>query len=495
MELILKYLIPLMELVSGQSYQPEWEMKTRLVLQGIIFLGLFALVFFYFYHKYFWNNPKLRKLLFWSVGILLLVVAGKYLIFHFAKGYISDRLFFYAVASPKFSGILWFLLAGLSVGAFLRFRKKIESWSPVKFLIALWLIFFLLAVGVAGMREGAYGIYEPFTRTQWEYAGDLSLVKNIPDFLASYTSLQSQLSSHGSTHPPGYVLILYVLQQVFQANLFWLTILVTALGGLAVFPIYYFWRRFADESIVRRGLQIFIFLPSVVLFGSVSMDFVLVFFAWLALAAVYSGWKQYWWLALLGGLLAGWALLLNFLFLLFAPVFLFFLVYLFRGADFDERRWIAGRALWSMAGLALFFASLYYLTGYSILENFFAANNFQHEVVQSNFVSLWIYFLYLIMNVVSFGIYLGLPNVVLLFGKIKNFISEFQPAALGFYMIAFLLLIGVFQGETERIWLFLTPLFILPISQVIAAESRKSAVISLLFFQIIITQILFYTYW
>ena len=69
--------------------------------------------------------------------------------------------------------------------------------------------------------------------------------------------------------------------------------------------------------------------------------------------------------------------------------------------------------------------------------------------------------------------------------------------SLGFLIVLFFLLIGVFQGEIERLWLFITPLFIIPLSSLYRdVEGRQfSGILALLFFQIFITQILFYTYW
>ncbi len=492
------YIFQTMSFLSGQPFQPEWELKARLILQAGFFLLLFCAAFFYFYRKYFWREEAHQKLFWWTIGILGLVVVAKFAIFYFAKGYIPDRLLFFGIPSPKFGSLMWFLLAACAFGTFLILRKHFKSWPAWKFLICLWLTFVLFAVGIAGMREGSFSIYEPFTRTQWEYAGDVHLVKNIPDFLSNYIALNPQLSIHGTTHPPGYVLALYSLKMIFTGNLFVLTLLITALGGLVIFPLYYFLINFVSENEVRRGLQCFIFIPSVVMFGSVSMDAALLFFTWLAMAIIYAGWRRYWWLSLIGGIFVGLALLMNFLFLLFIPVFLFFFVHLYRDNEYSERKLIFWRALISLLGFLAFFFSLHYFTGYSIIGNFFVANGAQHGAVSSNFASVSIYVLYALMNAVAFGFYIGLANCVILVRDIKNFIKSHNPVLLlGSFMILLFLAMGIFQGEVERIWLFITPLFILPIIYSLKnrADAYLSALISLLVFQVVVMQALFYTYW
>ena len=487
-----------MSLLSGQSFQPGWEMKARLILQAGVFLILFYALFFYFYRKHFWGELEHRRLFFWTIGILAPVIIGKFAIFYFAKGYIPDHMLFFAVPSPKFSGWSWLLPVALSLGIFWRFYQKMENWTTAKFLAVLWIVFILFSVGVAGFRDGSLGIYEPFTRSQWDYAGDLPLVKSIPQFLRDYASLNPKLSVHGSVHPPGNVLVLYILQKIFKVDFLGLAMLVTGIGGAFVFPVYYFWRQFIPEAETRKLLSLFIFIPSIVMFSATSMDAIMMTFSWLALSVSFWGWKKGGLAAFIGGVLAGIALLMHFLFLLFGIVFLSFLVYLYQRADIRERLVIVKRAIWSLFGFLAFNAFLYFSTGYSVAANFFVAKSIHYNIAEASAPAVSAYLLFAFTNIFAFSFYFGISNIILFLwsGNRELFRNKKFLASIGFCAVFFFVLSGIFQGEVERLWLFLIPLFILPVNIALERSGvQPPAVISLLIFQIVTMQTLFYTYW
>lgn len=488
--------------LSGQPISPDLELKAQLVLSACVFLLVFSVAFFVFYRKQFWHEESARRLFWWTVLILGIVVAGKVAISYIAKGYVPDRMLFYGLPSPKFGGVPWLLPIIVSLIALYRYRLRSLSWPAWKFLLFLWCIFALFSVGVAGIREGSASITDPFTRDRFEYAGYLPHIQNTGTLLREYVATVSDsgtiFAEHSKTHPPGNVLMLYLLQKLFGASLFGLALLVTAIGGLCLFPVYYFWKRFVPEEELRTVFPVFVFLPSVVMFSATSMDIMTPLFFWLALAVSFAGWEQSRGVAFAGGLLMGVALLMNFLFLAFGLVFLFFLVLLIRRAQSEERLRIGIRALWSLLGFIGFFAALQWSVGYSLVENFFAAQSVHGTVVASGTSSALHSVLFAGINVVAFFLYLGIPHIVLFFKRgIRHlFLHVGALSSLGFYAILIFVLSGLFQGEVERIWLFLTPLFILPICHSIYKSATPPlAVISLLILQIITLQTLFYTYW
>lgn len=408
------------------------------------------------------------------------------------RGYISDRLLFYGIFSPKALGWKWLIFTILLFLLFLFFREKLWRLKTWQFLLAIYIFFILFAIGTAAIRDGFYGVYEPFTRTRWEYAGNLPLVENTRDFLKNYIVLAPRLAEHARTHPPGYTVVLYIFQKYLNAGLPLLAVFAIMLGGLIVFPLYYFLRNFATEEETRNGLELFVFLPSFVMFSATSMEAVFLFFSWLAISLIYEGWNGQWIFSFLGGLAVAAALFMNFLFLLLAPLFLMLAYFLGR------LREVAKQSIFAAFGFLGFYSVLYYWSGYSLVQNFFSARGVQAEVVRSNFESFSIYGIFLFMSLISFVFYLGVPNIVLFAKNLKGFfVRENKSFALGFIMVALFLTIGIFQGETERIWLFLTPLFILPLIKVVGASNatKTFALLPLLFFQIIFTQIMFYTYW
>ena len=139
--------------------------KLAIAIKSTVFLSFFVLVFIYLYHRYFWDNPEARDLFKIFILSFGFIVLAKFLIGLFYKGYIPELLFFYAIPSPKAMSLVWPLIALLIFLGFLYYRKKIETLSPNKFLLSLFLVFFIFSIGIAGIREGTKSIADPFTRT------------------------------------------------------------------------------------------------------------------------------------------------------------------------------------------------------------------------------------------------------------------------------------------------------------------------------------------
>ena len=471
--------------------------KLIVALWGLGAAFLFTIIFTVWYLYFFRNDQFSKKLFYISAASLFALALAKLIIFYLHPyNYIADRMFFYAVPSPKALGWWWLIGVTLLFALFLYFREALGRFSTFKFLFALYVFFVLFSVGVAAIREGLFGIYEPFTRTHFEYTGNLYLVKSVPDFLKDYTSLIPRMAEHARTHPPGYTIILYIFQKYLGAGFLGMSILTLMLGGLTIVPLYYFLKIFSTADEVRRGLQIFVFLPSVVMMSATSMETTFLFFSWTAITLIYIGWQRSWLVSFWGGILAAASLFLNYLFLLIAPLFgiLLFIAYS-RAADIKK---LILRTCFALLGFLFFYMVIYWWSGYSVIQNFFSARIANQAAVRSNFESFFLYFTYFVMSLAPFAIYLGIPNLYFLVSGFRSlWRKENIIYALGIIMAAFFLIIGVFQGETERLWIFLIPLFVLPLIKVLRERESFSltALLSLLFFQIIFTQTLFYTYW
>lgn len=473
--------------------------KVALIAKGIFFLSLFILGFIIWYQKYTRDDVSARKLL-WQTGIILgLVFLGKFLLFHFFKGYVPDRLLFYGIPSPKAQNILWFILPIIFFAAFMYFWKKIMTLPSRKFLLTLWLFFVIISLSIAGTRIGTYSIYEHFSRTGWEYTGDLDMIRDfggVHSFLQKFTALHNApIMSHTVTHPPGFTLLLYVFQQLFRVDFLGLSIMTVMFGALSIIPLYYFLKEFADESTVRRGLMLYIFFPGTLLMGATSMDFTFVTVVWASIYLLYKGWQKNMWLAFLGGIIAAAGIMMNFLILLLAPYFVYLIYRIFtKGIPVQL---IVGRCLASIATCFVSLWLIYYGTGYSIIENFWLARHIQSQVVESNFLSLWQYGTFAIMNILAFLMSLGISSLLILGQKLTWLWREHRSSLVAFVMMIFFVVIGIFQGEVERIWLFITPLFIIPIALSLKdfSDKRMTSMTALLFFQSFAMQILFYTYW
>jgi len=164
----------------------------------------------------------------------------------------------------------------------------------------------------------------------------------------------------------------------------------------------------------------------------------------------------------------------------------------------QERSKIIIRMFFSLLSFFLFFAIIWQWSQYSISDNFFAARSANSFEVENNFKSVATYLMYLLMNVSNFLIYLGLPLIIIFFtGLPKTFKEGNFLFKSGIGVLALFLAIGIFQGNVERLWLFILPFFIIFANKLWQEENQTlfNAVLLLLFFQIIMTQAIFYTFY
>ena len=487
-----------MSKISGQPYNPAWEGKVFSIFSAGISLFVFLCLFGYLFYKYLWRDLRARKWGMITVGILGLVVVGKFVLFRFWTGYIPDRLFFFALPSPKIENPLWLCLSAFIFLLFILLRKVIQKLKTRDFLIVVCLVFFSFSTAVAGIREGRASIADPMTRTYWEYTGNIKLIENTHNFLRDYIVLQPRLARHAITHPPGYSLLVYYFSKLVGISYFKISLLIIATAGLSVLPIYFLLKKFFDEDIVRKLLHIYIFVPSIVMMSGTSLEAFFVTIVWSSIAVLFIGWNKSWWLSALGGLLAGVALFSNYIFLLLAPFFLMIFWYILVRSAKSERSGLFLRI--GVAGLSfvLFFVTLWVWSGYSVVENFMVARGANQEAVISSFESIGIYFTFVIINILAFTFALGITNVMVFIRNRKDIFIKNRPELwIGSVYLLFFLSIGVFQGELARLWMFLIPFFLPPLAVVVKKISNRqfNALLSLLFLQIVVTQILFYTYW
>lgn len=493
-----------MELISkitGQAYNPLWSEKLPFIIQGIVgALVLFAVgsfAYWYWFKKESWA----KGMFFWPVIILGMALVGKYVLYHFAQGYVPDRWIMYALPSPRIGSLTFFGLSIITVIIFLRYRSKINAWKNPYFILAVVGFMMVFSLSVAGIREGTKSIIDPLTRSYWEYTGTLPTVHSLggKNFLHQYTELLPELPIHTQTHPPGYVLFLYGAEVFLQANYLGMAVLIVLFGSLSLIPLFFFWEKVFSPTLARRLAELFVFVPSIIIFSSTSLEIFFLFLVSAVLHSAYRGWKGSYVWSILCGLFMTLALFSNFLFLLTGPIWLACLVFFVKKEKSVPAKWLVlGRVcLTGVTTLALL-GILYLGTGYSIIDNFLAARSLNQEIVQSNFASMATYINYFLMNLVAFALYLGVPALYIF---IKNYRHSFDRTDFWHWLAAsilfFFLLIGIFQGENERIWLFIVPFVMVYLLKFASQASHKemNAFLALQAWQIITIQILFYTYW
>ncbi len=492
------FLIRLIEKVSGQGYDPAWSDKIPFILGGLIGLVVLWIFFGMWYWKSFGSDKRLRHLFLATVVILGVFILAKLGVHHFYKDYLGDRWFFYGLPSPRIKGFGWFLLPIGIFSAFFYFRSKIEALSERMFLFVIWFVFVALALSVAGVRDGLLSIVDSLTRTYWEYTGALPFIKGTFSFLHDFISLLPVLPVHVRIHPPGYPLALYFWQELFHVGNLGLAILLVMTAGIVPLVTYFLVKAEAGVARAKRIAMVLIFLPSLVLFSATSMEGLFVGLVWLSLGACYWGWKNNLPLALLGGCFVAYSFFSNFLFALLAPCFVYLLYCLYSDAEKPARKIFLIRVVCTVFVFVLFFVALWKGSGYSIVHNFFIAYGHNNEIVESNFASVITYSSYFLMNVLEFLFYLGIPLVYIFVTSLpQSFIRRSKWFTCGAISLFFFLIIGIFQGEVGRIWLFIAPFFIHFGSSLLEGEDEQSfsAILMLLFLQIMTVQVAFYTFW
>jgi hypothetical protein len=459
-----------------------------LIWMMIIFLG------------YFWLKIKLWKRLdFWLVlGTMIILVVVKIFFLRYLNSYFFDRIPVYALFSPKIN-FLWAI--PLILGLFflwLGLYQRFFQISAAKFLTILILFFIVFSISIALTRDGAYGLYETFMHSKLDYHGDARKITNVGDFLKNYSELAPTLSQHGTIHPPGYALLHYLFIKLFGDNLLFLALSIIFLGALTIIPIYFLARKFDAEN-ARIATMLCVFAPAYVIFTATCVD--IVFFlvvSLLFLSIFYS--RNYWGWARSGAILA-----LAIMFHFMSPLFGIIAV----AYSYLKNRNFKKTALEMLifGSMPIFIFLLMRITvGYDIIKNFFVALKlsdlqFIKLGVKTNYASPGYYVLYQLMSIIPFLIYLSWPVILNYIKEIRGrahaILSDPQKilVVLGWVFLPVLLFAGIFMAETERLWIFLVPFFVLPAAKKIMSDEDRSAVFVLLFLQIITTQIVFFTYW
>lgn len=167
--------------------------------------------------------------------------------------------------------------------------------KPLRLLLASGL---LLIVGT-NLLQGYQGLFEPLVATDSYWADSLK-VSNLASFLQFYETLQPTLALHSRSHPPGPIVLLYVMRLVWDQPLF-VSLLLAALGVGVVFLINDFLRQ---KKVTPENAYfisaLFLLLPAVQIYFVSSIDAImpLLFFG------VFWAWQKAenirWWLVSLG---------------------------------------------------------------------------------------------------------------------------------------------------------------------------------------------------
>jgi len=161
--------------------------------------------------------------------------------------------------------------------------------SARKILLILVLFSAVFSASIAMIRGGAEGITGAYERSSYEYIGDIGIRTSIKAFFHDYNELHDYLSMHSKVHPPGPVVILWLLSTiVFSQGPFALSLATIAVGSTAVIPLFLWVRDMVDERVALLSAVLYVLMPSIVLFTATSAD---ILFTPLTLWTLFLFWR------------------------------------------------------------------------------------------------------------------------------------------------------------------------------------------------------------
>ena len=117
------------------------------------------------------------------------------------------------------------------------------------------------------------GLTWPLTRDE-DYAQDVARFRTLGEIGSTFTAKQAELSLHGKTHPPGPIVLAFVLDRIARGNLVVVALLMVVLGALTILPLHAFARDALGERAARRAVLLWATAPSILLYGATCMDMV-----------------------------------------------------------------------------------------------------------------------------------------------------------------------------------------------------------------------------
>ena len=384
-----------------------------------------------------------------------------------------------------------------------------------------------------GEKERVLTLLEPYTRTSLEYYGDVPRVDElgIRRFLRDYSKPEvfNTLSGHTRTHPPGGVLFLWHVSGLFGYNLISASLVTIIFTAITVIPIYRLGEHLYGEKVGRYALLLFLITPNFVMFTGTSMDGPFSVFPILSVYLFYKARDretiphQTWHEFRPYSLWTGVSLALG-MFMTYSTVVVG--VFLCVVALLERKRFVQYLKvlLFAASGFIGFYLLLFLLTGFRPIEALWAAIKKDEMGMGTGYESVGRYFHLSFANLFAFLIGVGIPITTLWLREIVASVKEWRQntrsseqesngtripwifrhdEALDTFVIGFLITLlyftfsTLFTMEVERIWIFMVPFFVIPVAKHLTTRPMSDLywVAAILVVQLIVGEVLLYTYW
>ncbi|MBM3236412.1 glycosyltransferase family 39 protein [Candidatus Poribacteria bacterium] len=412
----------------------------------------------------------------------------------------------YAKLQTDFS--LWVIPAIITLSAYIIvFRTFFEKRKIPTYILlpAFILLLVLIDTTVAMIDGGLKAVEEPYTRSGLEYYADVPKVEGIREFLRDYTKLLGTLSGHAQTHPPGGVLFLWLVSQLFGRGLLQAAFSTIVFTSFTVIPVYLLAKEIYGENTAKYALGLFLITPNMVMFTATAMDGPFSFFpiwsVYLFYKALSSRTVLY---SILTGIALGFGMLMNYTTVVIGVFFIIAAIITF----FAKReKFKTTLAALSIAGgtFIFFYLFLYLWAKYNFISALWTSYKKDEGGMGTGYENPGRYFNVSIANLFAFLIGVGIPlTTIWLHEIIAEYRRLIHSRQVDIYILAYVLtLLGIsfstlFTLEVERIWMFIVPFIVMPAAKHLYEKHRSwefYAVASLLCLQILLSEIFWYTYW
>ncbi|MCX7858671.1 MAG: hypothetical protein N2385_01160 [Chloroflexus sp.] len=423
-----------------------------------------------------WLN-ELAGILFWSVALL-----GSFWLLQRISGHSGvwplksriDPSPTWWVVVPIGFAILWFAIG---------WRWLARPLQPVPVVVYTLLGAFILPVAFDIAVHGPDAPIALFRDSPYEYLRDTPYVAGDPlGFMANFEAIAPTLSVHGSTHPPGAILFLWLIEQVFGPGpvaTSWITIGLTAL--LPLVAVWLGWRLGGSRLALAAGM-LAVALPGQMVYSVTSLDGVFSLLIAAGAAAFFLALEPPYrpWLAVVVGLSIAAAL-----FMTYAATQLFFFgvaaAVLALARHSSQAGWrstllaIIRQGAIAAGVIVAIYALIFLTTGFNVISAARAATQINGEMMgrfreygppPTPFLppSYDYYLRFAAANLVSYLVFVtpwALAALSALYMRARS--ERWQPAwaallgALGALVLG-MWLSGLFNREVERIWMFTYPL-------------------------------------
>ena len=499
------------------------------------------------------HTPKAIRLIPVQIGLLALFFCVYHLFLKYimretgldlgAVGYNRHVVPLYA--QPSFDLSLWILPALIVCVGFLYLcHKYLLPGVSDRRLIGIAIVCFIaINISVAqidGYREigpedekrRVLTLLEPYTRTGLEYYGDVPRVDElgIRRFLRDYSKpeLFDTLSGHTRTHPPGGVLFLWHFCVLFGYNLISASLITILFTALTVIPIYRLAEMLYGKKVACYALLLFLITPNFVMFTGTSMDGPFSVFPILSVYLFYMAREretiadQKWHEFRPYSLFTGLSLAVG-MFMTYSTVVVG--VFLCVIALLERKRFVQYLKvlLFAASGFIGFYLLLFVLTGFRPIEALWAAIKKDEMGMGTGYESLGRYFHLSFANLFAFLIGVGFPITTVWLRQLVSTIRDWRQHTLASeqeideprtlwmlqhekadtFVIGFLITLlfftfsTLFTMEVERIWIFMVPFFVIPVAKHLTDRPMSDLywVAGILVTQLIVGEVLLYTYW